>query len=76
MVKFSVIHPLCPIAFLIGSAIIGGIGLLITTCTNKTMKKTLAALCLLSVLGLTGCGQTGPLYMPDDNAQSEQTESQ
>ncbi|WP_425445704.1 LPS translocon maturation chaperone LptM [Vibrio albus] len=40
------------------------------------MKKTLAALCLLSVLGLTGCGQTGPLYMPDDNAQSEQTESQ
>jgi predicted small lipoprotein YifL len=40
------------------------------------MKKTLAALCLLSILGLTGCGQTGPLYMPGDDTQSEQTQSQ
>ncbi|PJC84979.1 lipopeptide [Vibrio sp. HA2012] len=76
MVKFGIIHPLCPIAFLIGSAIIGGIGLLITTYANNTMKKTLLALCLLSALSLTGCGQTGPLYMPADDTQSEQSESQ
>lgn len=38
------------------------------------MKKTIIALFLLSLLGLAGCGQTGPLYMPDDaQQQNEQT---
>ncbi|WP_443088479.1 LPS translocon maturation chaperone LptM [Vibrio sp. LaRot3] len=38
------------------------------------MKKSIIALFLLSVLGLAGCGQTGPLYMPDDSQQNEQTQ--
>ncbi|KJY90071.1 LPS translocon maturation chaperone LptM [Vibrio neptunius] len=40
------------------------------------MKKSLIALFLLSVLGLTGCGQTGPLYMPEDASQNEQPSQQ
>ncbi|WED21772.1 lipoprotein [Vibrio sp. JC009] len=40
------------------------------------MKKILAALCLTSILGLAGCGNTGPLYMPEDAPQKEQTQSQ
>ncbi|ADT85658.1 MULTISPECIES: LPS translocon maturation chaperone LptM [Vibrio] len=38
------------------------------------MKKSITALFLLSVLTLAGCGQTGPLYMPDDAQQSEQNQ--
>ncbi|WP_420835069.1 LPS translocon maturation chaperone LptM [Vibrio galatheae] len=36
------------------------------------MKKSLVALFIFSVLGLAGCGQTGPLYMPEDAPQTEQ----
>ncbi|EPD4378278.1 LPS translocon maturation chaperone LptM [Vibrio fluvialis] len=38
------------------------------------MKKSITALFLLSLLTLAGCGQTGPLYMPDDAQQSEQNQ--
>ncbi|MFC0061361.1 LPS translocon maturation chaperone LptM [Vibrio inusitatus] len=33
------------------------------------MKKIISLLCLGSTLLLTGCGQTGPLYMPNDAGQ-------
>ncbi|WP_411572430.1 MULTISPECIES: LPS translocon maturation chaperone LptM [unclassified Vibrio] len=39
------------------------------------MKKTIALLCLLSTLGLTGCGNTGALYIPADAPQSDQSQS-
>ncbi|WP_446697919.1 LPS translocon maturation chaperone LptM [Vibrio olivae] len=39
------------------------------------MKKTLLALFIFSVVGLSGCGQTGALYMPTDSQQNEQTDS-
>lgn len=40
------------------------------------MKKIIAGLCLLSILSLAGCGNTGSLYMPEDAPQeSEQTQS-
>ncbi|WP_425445124.1 LPS translocon maturation chaperone LptM [Vibrio xiamenensis] len=39
------------------------------------MKKTLLALFIFSVVGLSGCGQTGPLYMPADTQQNETTNS-
>lgn len=32
---------------------------------NITMKKTIL---LLLILGLNACGQTGPLYHPDEEA--------
>ncbi len=32
------------------------------------MQKRVMALMLLSVLALAGCGQTGALYMPADDA--------
>ncbi|WP_441351748.1 LPS translocon maturation chaperone LptM [Vibrio sp. JPW-9-11-11] len=35
------------------------------------MKKSLITLFIFSVLGLAGCGQTGPLYMPEDAQQNE-----
>ncbi|WP_408063502.1 LPS translocon maturation chaperone LptM [Vibrio renipiscarius] len=38
------------------------------------MKKSILALFLLSMLGLVGCGQTGPLYMPSDAPQNEQSQ--
>ncbi|EPE2651864.1 LPS translocon maturation chaperone LptM [Vibrio fluvialis] len=38
------------------------------------MKKSITALFLLSLLTLASCGQTGPLYMPDDAQQSEQNQ--
>ncbi|GLT13281.1 hypothetical protein GCM10007931_02550 [Vibrio algivorus] len=30
------------------------------------MKKITFSLLALTVLGLSGCGQTGPLYLPDE----------
>ncbi|MBO0215691.1 lipoprotein [Vibrio sp. Vb2880] len=69
--KFSLVHPVYPIAFPDCGAIIGGIDSIITICK---MKKSITALFLLSVLTLAGCGQTGPLYMPDDAQQSEQNQ--
>ncbi|WP_425597858.1 LPS translocon maturation chaperone LptM [Vibrio nereis] len=36
------------------------------------MKKSILALFIVSVLGLAGCGQTGPLYMPEETPQNEQ----
>ncbi|WP_428773588.1 LPS translocon maturation chaperone LptM [Vibrio sp.] len=35
------------------------------------MKKSILVLFLFSVLGLAGCGQTGPLYMPEEAPQNE-----
>ncbi|AUV47453.1 lipopeptide [Vibrio fluvialis] len=71
MMKFSLVHPVYPIAFPDCGAIIGGIDSIITICK---MKKSITALFLLSLLTLAGCGQTGPLYMPDDAQQSEQNQ--
>ncbi len=31
--------------------------------------RLIASLCLLASLALAGCGQTGPLYLPDDDAK-------
>ncbi|WP_206212082.1 lipoprotein [Vibrio sp. HDW18] len=69
--KFSFVHLLYPIAFPNRGAIIGGIDSISTICP---MKNTFTALFLLSVLTLAGCGQTGPLYMPDDAKSSEQVQ--
>nr|WP_083239629.1 lipoprotein [Vibrio scophthalmi] len=69
--KFCLVHLVYPIAFLECGAIIGGIGIIITI---SPMKKSILALFLLSILGLAGCGQTGPLYMPDDAPQNEQSQ--
>ncbi|MBY7765903.1 lipoprotein [Vibrio fluvialis] len=69
--KFSLVHPVYPIAFPDCGAIIGGIDSIITICK---MKKSITALFLLSLLTLAGCGQTGQLYMPDDAQQSEQNQ--
>ncbi|MGB1319282.1 MAG: LPS translocon maturation chaperone LptM [Vibrio gallaecicus] len=35
------------------------------------MKKLITALFMVSVIGLSGCGQTGALYLPDEPQQSE-----
>ncbi|MGF1752979.1 lipoprotein [Vibrio makurazakiensis] len=67
--KFGIVHPFYPIAFPECGAIIGGIELIITNCK---MKKLITALFMLSVIGLSGCGQTGGLYMPDESQQQEQ----
>ncbi|MEZ8367567.1 lipoprotein [Vibrio cyclitrophicus] len=67
--KFSLVHPFYPIAFPECGAIIGGIELIITICK---MKKLITALFMVSVIGLSGCGQTGPLYDPEDVQQTEQ----
>ncbi len=42
------------------------------------MKKALVlwgllSVCLLSALGLSGCGNTGSLYMPEEPSQSEKS---
>ncbi|EIV8468602.1 lipoprotein [Vibrio vulnificus] len=67
--KFSIVHPVYPIAFPECGAIIGGIESIITICK---MKKILTVLLTLSVALLAGCGQSGALYIPDDAQQSEQ----
>ncbi|PSW13077.1 hypothetical protein C9I98_22530 [Photobacterium sanctipauli] len=36
------------------------------------MRKGLIAIFVLSILALTGCGQSGPLYMPDESEQQQQ----
>ncbi|EGR0047276.1 lipoprotein [Vibrio vulnificus] len=69
MMKFSIVHPIYPIAFPECGAIIGGIESIITICK---MKKILTVLLTLSVAFLAGCGQSGALYIPDDAQQSEQ----
>ncbi|POB85260.1 lipopeptide [Vibrio vulnificus] len=69
MMKFSIVHPIYPIAFPECGAIIGGIESIITICK---MKKILTVLLTLSVVLLAGCGQSGALYIPDDAQQSEQ----
>ncbi|MDN3608763.1 lipoprotein [Vibrio ostreicida] len=71
--KFSLVHLVYPIAFPECGAIIGGIERLITT---QRMKRSLFTLFILSVLGLAGCGQTGPLYMPEDASKNEQPSQQ
>ncbi|MBY5948578.1 LPS translocon maturation chaperone LptM [Photobacterium rosenbergii] len=38
------------------------------------MRKGLLAILVLGVLALTGCGQSGPLYMPDDSEQQQQND--
>ncbi|MFM2588327.1 lipoprotein [Vibrio sp. TBV020] len=67
--KFSIVHPIYPIAFPECGAIIGGIERIITI---QPMKKSILVLFIFSLLGLAGCGQTGPLYMPEDAQQNEQ----
>ncbi|GAB2641117.1 lipoprotein [Vibrio panuliri] len=67
--KFCLVHLVYPIAFPECGAIIGGIERIITV---RPMKKSILALFVISLLGLAGCGQTGPLYMPDDAQQNEQ----
>jgi len=43
---------------------------------KETVMKTLAALMLIAV-GLSGCGQTGPLYLPvSEQSGSEQSASE
>ncbi|EOA3785562.1 TPA: lipoprotein [Vibrio vulnificus] len=69
--KFSIVHPIYPIAFPECGAIIGGIESIITICK---MKKILTVLLTLSVALLAGCGQSGALYIPDDAQQSEQAQ--
>ncbi|ALM72306.1 lipoprotein [Vibrio vulnificus] len=69
--KFSIVHPIYPIAFPECGAIIGGIESIITICK---MKKILTVLLTLSVALLAGCGQSGALYIPDDAQQSEQSQ--
>nr|WP_102444746.1 lipoprotein [Vibrio splendidus] len=69
--KFRIVHPFYPIAFLECGAIIGGIESIITICK---MKKLITALFIVSVIGLSGCGQTGPLYDPDAVQPTEQSE--
>ncbi|ENU5781202.1 lipoprotein [Vibrio vulnificus] len=69
--KFSIVHPIYPIAFPECGAIIGGIESIITICK---MKKILTVLLTLSVALLAGCGQSGALYIPDDTQQSEQSQ--
>ncbi|EGR9009229.1 lipoprotein [Vibrio vulnificus] len=71
MMKFSIVHPIYPIAFPECGAIIGGIESIITICK---MKKILTVLLTLSVAFLAGCGQSGALYIPDDAQQSEQSQ--
>ncbi|WP_411861549.1 LPS translocon maturation chaperone LptM [Vibrio sp. MACH09] len=39
------------------------------------MKKIIIILSFLSILGLAGCGNTGPLYMPQDETPSETAQS-
>ncbi|ASI89355.1 hypothetical protein BSZ05_05780 [Vibrio mediterranei] len=56
-------------AFLIRGAIIGGIDSIITICK---MKKTITAFFMLVVVTLAGCGQTGPLYLPADDAPANE----
>ncbi|PSU30202.1 LPS translocon maturation chaperone LptM [Photobacterium lutimaris] len=38
------------------------------------MRKGLLAILVLGVLALTGCGQSGSLYMPDDSEQQQQSD--
>ncbi|MDO6708280.1 lipoprotein [Photobacterium sp. 1_MG-2023] len=38
------------------------------------MRKGFIATIILTILTLTGCGQSGPLYMPADQQNNEQTE--
>ncbi|WP_073604305.1 LPS translocon maturation chaperone LptM [Vibrio aerogenes] len=38
------------------------------------MNKKLTAFLLLCLLALSGCGQTGALYMPADKPQNEQSQ--
>ncbi|HAS6176412.1 TPA: lipopeptide [Vibrio vulnificus] len=71
MMKFSIVHPIYPIAFPECGAIIGGNESIITICK---MKKILTVLLTLSVALLAGCGQSGALYIPDDAQQSEQSQ--
>ncbi|NLS13655.1 lipoprotein [Vibrio sp. SM6] len=69
--KFSFIHLIYPIAFPECGAIIGGIGLIITMCKMKKLSTSLRASALLVVTGLflVGCGQSGALYLPQDETQ-------
>ncbi|MDR9825280.1 lipoprotein [Vibrio sp. FNV 38] len=38
------------------------------------MKKKFVAMFIVSTLVLVGCGQSGALYLPQDDTQSEQTQ--
>ncbi len=32
-------------------------------------RRLIGFLCLMASLGIASCGQTGPLYLPDDDAK-------
>ncbi|WP_445206084.1 LPS translocon maturation chaperone LptM [Vibrio sp. 10N] len=36
------------------------------------MKKTITAMFMLVIVGLAGCGQTGELYMPAEEAPANE----
>ncbi|GAL23356.1 LPS translocon maturation chaperone LptM [Vibrio maritimus] len=36
------------------------------------MKKTITAIFMLVVVGLAGCGQMGPLYLPAEEAPANE----
>ncbi|PSU05047.1 hypothetical protein C9J03_17795 [Photobacterium gaetbulicola] len=38
------------------------------------MRKGLLAILVLGILALTGCGQSGSLYMPDSSKQQQQND--
>ncbi|MBV1839919.1 MULTISPECIES: LPS translocon maturation chaperone LptM [Photobacterium] len=40
------------------------------------MSKRLIAILVLGTLTLAGCGQSGPLYMPDDSQQQNEQQEQ
>ncbi|QIA62162.1 lipopeptide [Vibrio astriarenae] len=40
------------------------------------MKKSLVVMFIVSTLAIAGCGQSGALYLPQDDTQSEQTQQQ
>ncbi|MCG6332813.1 lipoprotein [Vibrio alginolyticus] len=69
--KFSLVHPVYPIAFPDCGAIIGGIDSIITICE---MKKLVTVLFVMVAATLAGCGQSGSLYIPDDTHQNEQSQ--
>ncbi|MGY0617529.1 LPS translocon maturation chaperone LptM [Vibrio sp. FJH11] len=38
------------------------------------MKKLVTVLFVMAAATLAGCGQSGPLYVPDDTQQNEQSQ--
>ncbi|GAL16206.1 hypothetical protein JCM19233_7229 [Vibrio astriarenae] len=43
---------------------------------DKRDEKSLVVMFIVSTLAIAGCGQSGALYLPQDDTQSEQTQQQ